>query len=617
MFGTFMRRSVVFTTFMLALAAPSYAQNLRIAGALSNFDCWNETETETEGFEIELEDIHKEDVVHTWNYSTFGAPTVEDAGTAAAPKVIVRYHSNTVALAKNQVTHFGVSLAAFRPAKAIYYRWLPKATVAVPNPLPVPAVLPPHGSTVTYSNGVPMVRDVITNNQPEGGAILWVLPFAHSLYGTVALEDLMSNNPVTQGGIPDGGGENGLLPERLDPGESWSNDDTTTDAGESSLVYTFEVYEDVVTLTNGVPTHAPGRILANIMDATITTTGPVVPTQLRLSNNAPYGGQSLTGTVYVNGVAPAGGVTVTLASNNVHVTLPASVLVPANASFVQFAISTTPVSTAVTAALTARSAQSTLPVTGLLTVEPPLLTTLYLAYSVNFSGISFDAAVFLGTPAPPGGTVVILASSDLSVASVPASVTVPAGQTTAHFTVFTGLVSANKTVTITATLGTVSQTQNLTVAPSPRTISGKVLLQAAGKPTHSVVFLLRPADGSSSITTTLTLGADGAFTLPGVPAKKYVLAIKASHWLQKAVPCDAANSSVSGVNVTLLNGDVDGSNVVNVDDLTLLLSAYNTAAGDGVYTPNADLNENGTVDVDDLTILLTNYNVSGSLKAGR
>ena len=79
---------------------------------------------------------------------------------------------------------------------------------------------------------------------------------------------------------------------------------------------------------------------------------------------------------------------------------------------------------------------------------------------------------------------------------------------------------------------------------------------------------------------------------------------------------DATTSSVGGVNRTLLNGDVDNNNIVDVDDLTLLLFAFNTAKGDGsgLYEayPMADLDLNGKIDVDDLTDLLFNFNISGS-----
>jgi hypothetical protein len=84
-------------------------------------------------------------------------------------------------------------------------------------------------------------------------------------------------------------------------------------------------------------------------------------------------------------------------------------------------------------------------------------------------GTSATGTVFLSSPAPAGGISVTLATSNLSVASVPGIVNVPGGQTSANFTVTTFAVGNNTAVTITAFLDTTTSA-NLTVttgAPSP------------------------------------------------------------------------------------------------------------------------------------------------------
>jgi hypothetical protein len=65
-------------------------------------------------------------------------------------------------------------------------------------------------------------------------------------------------------------------------------------------------------------------------------------------------------------------------------------------------------------------------------------------------GTNATGTVFLSAPAPAGGISVTLATSNFSVARVPGIVTVPAGQTSADFTVTTFPVGNNTTVTITA-----------------------------------------------------------------------------------------------------------------------------------------------------------------------
>lgn len=69
-----------------------------------------------------------------------------------------------------------------------------------------------------------------------------------------------------------------------------------------------------------------------------------------------------------------------------------------------------------------------------------------------------QATVRLSRPAPAGGLVVPVSSSNPAAAAVPASVTVPAGSTRASFAVQTGLVRQTTDVTITAGAGQATAT---------------------------------------------------------------------------------------------------------------------------------------------------------------
>ncbi|HMK74527.1 MAG TPA: PIG-L family deacetylase, partial [Myxococcaceae bacterium] len=81
------------------------------------------------------------------------------------------------------------------------------------------------------------------------------------------------------------------------------------------------------------------------------------------------------------------------------------------------------------------------------------------------AGKPVSGTVVLSAAAPSGGVAVSLASSDVTVATVPASVTDPAGATSATFPVTTRSVAAATTVTLTGTLGTTVQSTSLTVTP--------------------------------------------------------------------------------------------------------------------------------------------------------
>ncbi len=142
-------------------------------------------------------------------------------------------------------------------------------------------------------------------------------------------------------------------------------------------------------------------------------------------------------------------------------------------------------------------------------------------------------------------------------------------------------------------------------------LSGTVLLEAWSGGAEPIEFQFRPANGGLTITRTLTVGADGAFSFTDIPAGSYTVAVKGRHWLRKTQSVNGSTQNVTGLTFLLLNGDVNGNNVVDVDDLTALLNVYNTSRGDGIYNELADLDGNGRVDVDDLTLLLNNFNTNG------
>jgi hypothetical protein len=109
------------------------------------------------------------------------------------------------------------------------------------------------------------------------------------------------------------------------------------------------------------------------------------------------------------------------------------------------------------------SATRSFTITG--TTSPPTLTGLGLNPGTVRGGGSAIATVFLSLPAPAGGTTVALSNNAPAVASMPSSVTVPAGQTSTNFTIATQPVTSSWTVVITATLGGDSRFAFLSVDP--------------------------------------------------------------------------------------------------------------------------------------------------------
>lgn len=166
--------------------------------------------------------------------------------------------------------------------------------------------------------------------------------------------------------------------------------------------------------------------------------------------------------VQLNRAAPRGGSTVTLASSDSSaLAVPASVTIPAGSSNNVFTYTTGAVSTVTSVTVTAALGKSS--VSAVLTVTPEPVA-LILSPSTVTGGSSSTGLVTLESPAPAGGTTVTLGSSNTE-ASVPGSVLVPAGQTTATFQITTQPVQFEIIFDIEATLNGSTAFAALTVNP--------------------------------------------------------------------------------------------------------------------------------------------------------
>jgi|GEM_PF-3505362 len=145
-------------------------------------------------------------------------------------------------------------------------------------------------------------------------------------------------------------------------------------------------------------------------------------------------------------------------------------------------------------------------------------------------------------------------------------------------------------------------------------VSGKVSLGAdydgpvAGLPITVTAY--RGEFPMDEFTTTLSGAGDysGTITTSGT----VTLRIKASHWLRKASASFVSNGGpVSGLNVSLINGDCDGDNTIGTDDYLLLNGAFDTVPGDALFDARADLNGDESVGTDDYLILNAVFDTSG------
>jgi hypothetical protein len=148
------------------------------------------------------------------------------------------------------------------------------------------------------------------------------------------------------------------------------------------------------------------------------------------------------------------------------------------------------------------------------------------------------------------------------------------------------------------------------IAPAP--ISGTVTLQGCLDEAQPITFQVDPAGGGTSYTQTVTLDSSGNFTLTGIPPGTYNIGAKGASWLQAVVQnVDTTGGSASGVDFTLIAGDINGDNQISLADLLLLLKAYGSTPSSSNWNAAADLNCDGQVSLTDLLLLLKNYGQVG------
>jgi len=162
-------------------------------------------------------------------------------------------------------------------------------------------------------------------------------------------------------------------------------------------------------------------------------------------------GFPVTVNLTLNGRAPTGGAVVNLSSDNPAITVPATVTFPAGATVTTFSASSIPVSSAVTANITASYAGAISRV-GIAVV--PAIQSITAAPATVNAGAQTVITVILGTNVPAGNTATVqLMSSDPASLPVPPTVMVPAGTNYLLYLATSSPGSSGKNVTISATYG--------------------------------------------------------------------------------------------------------------------------------------------------------------------
>lgn len=273
---------------------------------------------------------------------------------------------------------------------------------------------------------------------------------------------------------------------------------TSVSAGASSKA--------VTVTTKGVSASTNATIGAQVgSGTTYSAVLTIVPTTIQSISVSPSpvaGGAQATVTVVLNGTSAPTGTNVVFHDTSGDAGLPASRILPGNVHGYSFPVTTKPVTAQVVATLSATTGAVTKQTT--LTITTPAVASLALnASKTTYGGTPVTATVTLTGPAQPGGVTVSLGASSTSV-SIPTTVQVLAGATSANYTVMTKGVDTALNVTLSAKTGSTIVYANLTIAKSvPSTVTFTPTSVIGGFGATGVVRLTGNA-GPSGLTVNLT-----------------------------------------------------------------------------------------------------------------
>lgn len=243
---------------------------------------------------------------------------------------------------------------------------------------------------------------------------------------------------------------------------------------------------------------------------------PVVAA-LTVSPNTLVAGLSATGTITLSGPAPAGGQLVSLTTNNVSATVPATVNVPQGSTSATFSVTTVSVPVEVTVTITAsanlRSSSATL------LLKRTAIDAVNTQKNSVPGGESLSASVSLTGNAGVGGLKVDLSVNDPS-ASLPVSVTIASGQLFAAFSVSTFPVLDDRVITIRASADGLVKTKQITVERprlavvqlSPSSFAGGEQVQGTIRltgiaPVGGIVVAMSSSDAAVTVPASVTVDA--------------------------------------------------------------------------------------------------------------
>jgi hypothetical protein len=330
---------------------------------------------------------------------------------------------------------------------------------------------------------------------------------------------------------------------------------------------------------------------------------------LSKTNVAP--GDTLQATVTLGGAAPAGGVNINfLSGNTALLATPADVVIAEGETSATLDLTTTTFSLQSPTSIKLYASDGSVSRSAPLAITPVVNLSSLTGNTVE-GGFTSTVGVYLSIPAQAGGAVVSLSSSNPSVLSVPASVTIPQGWAGVSANVTTYGVSVETPVTVTGTFNGKTASATFTLSPAPVVALSTVSIPntVGGQSIYGSVTLNNFSRSSTGTTVTLTssdtklLQAPATVVIPyGSFSTSFIVnttVVSGAKTVSLTAKTDNSSVSTSATlnpipPITLVSADWDPDTLlfkVQADspDLTAILTFGTTAANGPIGTMQYEL----------------------------
>lgn len=238
-------------------------------------------------------------------------------------------------------------------------------------------------------------------------------------------------------------------------------------------------------------------------------------------------------------------------------------------------------------------------------------------FASTATAISSDGRIIVGNASGPNGPVAFIWDAENGMRELKSVLAGVYGLDMTGWSVREATaVSADGTTIVGSAVNPSGNLEAFTARiPLPGSVSGRINLSGYVGDWSTVAMNVEIHNVGSDISLlnrSINVDGDGSFDLATSLRGSFDVYVSGGTWLRKKIGnVTITSAGVGGLNVALLNGDVDGDNEVTLADYSQVAAAFGKTTDDAGFNSRADLNGDGEISLADYALVAGNMGASG------